>query len=202
MEGNMKRLFFLSMCVAIATALASCVTPPPHPSEPSDAVPLHLVIEQVEAALGEYQANRGVGDYALPRLSTAQFDFTVTTTTTVESTADLCIFKLGGSHENDLVNEVTYTYSVPKLQSKALIGGKLPSLKDQLAQAIQSAAKAVKTETTVGGLPFNKFAVTIQYGVVWNGKIGVGVPISLVTVGLSGEKNKNTVQSVTLVFEK
>jgi hypothetical protein len=118
----MKKLFCLPMCVAIATALASCVTPPPHPSEPSDAVPLHLVIEQVEAALGEYQANRGVGDYALPRLSTAQFDFTVTTTTTVESTADLCIFKLGGSHENDLVNEVTYTYSVPKLQSKALIG--------------------------------------------------------------------------------
>ncbi len=214
----MKNLFFLLLCTAIASVSASCVTPslplsqhptsaqtPQPPKTPEDLAPLDLVIAQVKAALAEYQANLGGGADALPPLSTAEFDFKATTATTTELAVNLFIFKLGGSHEDDVVNDVTYTYSVPKPKpprGKALSIEKPPLLKDALAQAIQSAAKAVKTAGTVGELPFNKLTVNIQYGVKWDGTIGANAPISLVTVGLSGEKNKNTVQSVTLVFEK
>jgi hypothetical protein len=61
---------------------------------------------------------------------------------------------------------------------------------------------AVKSAGSLGPLGFSQLTVTIQYGVKWDGNLGANVPISFVTVGLSGDKNKNTVQSVKLVFGK
>lgn len=174
------------------------------PLAPQDAAPLNLVIAQVKAALAEYQQNLGGGADALPALSSAEFDFKATTATTGGITVNLFIFKLGGSHETDVVNDVTYTYSVPKppatVPTKANPNRKPPLLKDALAQTIQSAAAAIKTSGNLGKLSFTKLTVNLQYGVKWDGNIGANVPISFVTVGLSGDKNKNTVQSVKLVF--
>jgi hypothetical protein len=187
---------------------SSSPQPPQAAPPPKDAVPLELVVAQVKDALQEYQTNLGGGSDALPPLSSAEFDFKTTTATTIGLTISLFIFKIGGSHEKDVVNDVTYTYSVPKppaaLRSakKSLRADKKPSpqLKDQLVQTIRSAAAAIKTAGTVGKLPFSKLSVTIQYGVKWDGTAGATAPIQLVTLGITGEKSKNTVQSVKLVF--
>lgn len=64
-----------------------------------------------------------------------------------------------------------------------------PQLKDQLAMTIQGAAAAVKAAGTLGNLSFAKLVVNIEYSVKWDGDIG-----------LTGDKNKNTVQSVELTF--
>lgn len=186
------------------SSTSSGPTPPAAPPPP-DAVPLELVIAQVKEALQEYQTNLGGGADALPPLSSAEFDFKTTTATTIGLSISLFIFKIGGSHEKDVVNDVTFTYSVPKPppDKKGLgVAKKKPSveLKDQLAQTIRTAAAAVKTAGTVGKLPFSKLSVNIQYGVKWDGSAGASVPIQLVTIGISGEKSKNTVQSVKLVF--
>lgn len=191
----MQKCFVLLVCFVSLSAFGQ-TSPPP------DAAPLNLVIAQVKGALAEYQNNRGGGADALPALSSAEFDFKATTATTVGLTVNLFIFKLGGSHENDVVNDVTYTYSVPKPPTTASLQSnkKPPLLKDALAQTIQSAAAAIKTSGTLGKLTFTKLTVNLQYGVKWDGNIGANVPISFVTIGLSGDKNKNTVQSVKLVF--
>ena len=59
---------------------------------------------------------------------------------------------------------------------------------------------AVKTSGKLGNLSFTKLTIDVQYGVKWDGSAGVNAPISLVTIGLNGEKSKNTVQSVKLTF--
>jgi hypothetical protein len=172
-------------------------------AKPDEVAPLDIVINQVKAALDEYQKNRGAGGDSLPALSSAEFDFKTTTATTFGATVNLFIFKLGGSHESDVVNDVTYTYAVPKPPpppTGLTSNKKPPSLKDALAQTIQSAALAVKTSGNLGKLSFNKLTVNISYGVKWDGNIGANIPIQFVTVGLNADKNKNTVQSVKLVF--
>lgn len=204
----MKKWVVLMVCLISPTTLgqtsqASAQSPAAPVASPADTAPLSLVIAQVKAALDEYQKNLGSGADALPPLSSAEFEFKTTTATIEGLTINLFIFKLGGSHESDVINDVTYAYSVPK-PPKPPVGllskRKPPLLQDALAQTIQSAATAIKTSGTVGKLTFSKLTVNLQYGVKWDGNIAANVPIQLVTIGLSGEKNKNTVQSVKLVF--
>jgi hypothetical protein len=168
------------------------------------ASPLSLIIPKVKEALDLYQHNLGSGPDALPPLSSAEFDFKTTTAKTVGLTVNLFIFKLGGSHERDDVNETTFTYSIPPPAPSAQVQSpkKPPTLQEQLAYTIQAAALAVKESKKLGPLSFTKFVVTIQFGVKWDGSAGVNVPISFVTVGLSGDISKNTVQSIKLTFGK
>lgn len=205
--GKMTKWLLVFACVIPLNSFPQTSTPaatPPLPAaSPTDAAPLDLIIPQVKAALDLYQKNVGSGPDALPPLASAEFDFKTTTAKVQGLTINLLIFKLGGSHEKDVVNDVTFTYAVPPppkpvagLQSKK----KPPTLTEQLANTIQNAAEAVKASKQFGKLTFSKFTVNVQYGVKWDGSIGVNVPISLVTLGLSADVNKNTVQSVKLVF--
>lgn len=171
---------------------------------PKDVVPLDQVIKQVQAALDEYQSNLGQGKSSLPPLSSAEFDFKTTTGTTVSGGITLLIFKFGVSHENDTVNDVTYTYA-PK---QPHIGGAElqsneppPTLKDILAKTVQEAAKTVTASTTAAGLPFNKLVVNLQYGVTWDINASGSPQISFVTVNLGAERKKNTIQSVKLTWQ-
>jgi hypothetical protein len=173
---------------------------------PTEAAPLELVVSQVKEALLQYQSSLGSGPDSLPPLSKAEFNFKTTTATTANGSINLFVFKIGGSHENDVVNDVTYVYAVPKPKKSEAQAARAPGkkksvdFKTALVETIQSAARAVKTTTSLGKLPFSQLAVNLQYGVKWDGNIGVNVPIHLVTVGLGGDKSKNTIQSVKLTF--
>ena len=171
---------------------------------PADAGPLDLVIPQVKAALDQYQQSLGSGPDSLPPLTSAEFDFKTSTATTVGGSINFFIFKIGGSHEKDVCNDVTFKYSVPPPPKGLTSHAKPnpPTLTEDLLSTIQAAALAVKSAGSLGPLGFSQLTVTIQYGVKWDGNLGANVPISFVTVGLSGDKNKNTVQSVKLVFGK
>jgi hypothetical protein len=180
---------------------STTVAPPPLPNvSPADAAPLDLIISQVKAALDLYQQNVGSTPDALPPLTSAEFDFKTTTAKVEGFTINLLIFKIGGSHEKDVVNDVTFTYAVPAPTAGLRTRKKPPMLTEQLANTIQNAAVSVKACKQFGKLSFTKFTVNVQYGVKWDGNIGANVPISLVTLGLSADVNKNTVQSVKLVF--
>jgi len=204
----MRKWFIISLCLIPLNSFAQTAPPaPPQPLpvvSPQDASPLDLIIPKVKDALDLYQHNLGSGPDALPPLTSAEFDFKTTTAKVVGFSVNLLIFKIGGSHEKDDVNETTFTYSIPSPAPPAHLQSpkKPPTLTEQLAYTIQAAALAVKTSKQLGPLSFSKFVVTVQFGVKWDGNIGANVPISLVTVGLSGDISKNTVQSVKLTFGK
>jgi hypothetical protein len=167
---------------------------------PNNAAPLDLIISQVKAALDLYQQSAGNSPDALPPLTSAEFDFKTCTAAVEGFTINLLIFKIGGSHEKDVVNDVTFTYQVPGHSVGSLSMTKPPTLTEQLANTIQSAAASVKTCKEIGKLRFKQFTVNLQYSVKWEGNIGASVPISLVTLGPNADVNKNEVQSVKLVF--
>ena len=199
----MPTIIFRAVVCAIFLSASVFAKDPSSPA--TDQLPLDEVIKQVTAALQQYQDNRGSGaTYELPPLSTAEFDFKTTVAKTAGFTFSFLIFKFGTSHEKDVVNDVTYTYALPEpKKGSALQGSKPPpTLKDELAQAIQAAASAVKTSSTAAGLPFSKLTINLQYGVKWDVSGGASPVISLVTVGLNGDVNKNTIQSVKIVFGK
>jgi hypothetical protein len=168
----------------------------------ADVVPLDQVIKQVQSALDEYQNNLGQGKPALPPLSSAEFDFKTTTGTTVSGGITLFIFKFGVSREKDVVNDVTYTYAPKKPSHGAELESNEPppSLKDELARTIQSAAKTVANSMSAAGLPFDHLTVNLQFGVKWDVNAAGSPQVSFVTINLGGDKNKNDVQSVKLVF--
>ena len=190
--------------IAITALCASTSSKGANAPASGDMLPLADVIKEVTAALKEYQDNRGSGaSFELPPLSSAEFDFKTTVQTTVGVSFQLLIFKFGTSHERDVVNDVTYTYSLEPPKPSSLAAKKPPpSLKDQLAKTIQTAAAAVKTSSSAAGLPFSKLVVNVQYGVKWDIGADAKPVISLVTVDLNADVNKNTVQSVKLTFGK
>lgn len=203
----MKKILFLLVLSLSVTVLGqtetSKATAKLNRKTLESVVPLDQVIAEVQKALDKYQSNRGKGDFELPPLSSAEFDFKATTATIQGISVNLFIFKFGGSHERDAVNDVTYTYSLkpPEHPSTSLQSSTPPPrLSDKLAQMIQDAAKAVQGNGKVASLPFSKLTVNVQFGVTWDGKAEGDVPIYFVTVGLTGEAKSNSIQSVKLVF--
>jgi hypothetical protein len=181
--------------------LGACRPGPITKVTPSNGVPLDSVIKQVEEAVNQYQSSSE--PHSLPRLQSAEFSFKAVASTVKSSAINFFIFKFGGSHEKDLTHEVTFTYAVRR--PLELLKAQTPApttFKDDLVKMIQSGAQAVKKSETAMGLPFEKLTVNVEYGVKWEGNVEVNPVLSLVTVGVSGDKSKNTVQSIQLVFEK
>jgi hypothetical protein len=73
-------------------------------------------------------------------------------------------------------------------------------LEDQLYATIRGAAEQVAMAHAIDKVPFSSLEVTVQFCVRWDANGGANAPISLITVGLNGDKSRNTAQSVKLVF--
>jgi hypothetical protein len=195
-------LFFLS------TPLFGQKTPPPAPSQDAaeNTIPLARVVKQVTSAIEEYQSIREEGSDALPPLSSAEFDFKTITKKTEGLSLQILIFKIGGSHEKDVTSDLTFTYK-PAANAAApdIIKGHdhhppVVDLKDELLRTLLSAAEVIKDAGPVASLPINQLVVNLNFGVTWDGNGGVQAPISIVTIGLTGDYNKNSIQSVRLTF--
>lgn len=171
---------------------------------PNGTVDLHSVIVTVEAALNCYQDSVGTGPDALPKLQKAVFDFKTTTGKIGGINISFFIFALKASKENDVTNDVSFTYSVPSTkpsQGHALLKKVPPTpLADAIASDLQAAALAVKESTKLENATFNQLSVQLTFGVVYDGSVSINAPVPLVTLGGSGEYKKNEAQSVTLTF--
>src|SRR5208337_230218 len=167
-------------------------------NQPKDTADLPSVIATVRAALTCYQSISAT-DSGLPKLTSATFDFKVTTGKTVGPTISFWIFKFGGSHEKDTTSEISFTYSVPKPPAAAKVFQQPTpiDLYSGLVQYLQTAAVAAKQNATALGMPLSKVVLTVQFGVKNDFQGGVNVPIPLgIVVGASGDYNKNNIQTV------
>jgi hypothetical protein len=91
---------------------------------------------------------------------------------------------------------------LPKPKPPALQPHGVETLEDQLYATIRGAAEQIQMARKIGNVPFASLNVTVQFCVKWDANAGANAPISLITVGLNGDKNRNTTQSVKLVFEQ
>jgi hypothetical protein len=158
-------------------------------------------MKEVKKAVDQYQESLGGGAAALPPLQSAEFDFKVVTEKTASGSISFFIFSFGGSTSDNTVNDVAYTYELPKPGAKAL-SEEPPILTETLARTIQEAARAVKESGTLGDLKFTKLVVDIQFGVKWTVDAAGNFTYQFVTLKLGGQKSQNTVQSVKLTFKE
>jgi hypothetical protein len=197
----MCRLLFAMLLLGAVPAVADTCSAPGAAGQ-KDAVPLCAVVTQVTSALARYQSSLGSGANALPPLSQAEFDFKTAAVTTTGAKISLFVFTIGGSHEKDVTNDVTFTYALPKPKPGALAPRTPVTLEDQLYATIRGAAEQVQMANKIGDVPFSSLVITVQFCVKWDGNAGVNAPISLITVGLNGDKSRNTTQSVKLTFAR
>lgn len=171
-------------------------------SNNANTADLNTVIHAVQSALDTYQRTSSAN--SLPPLKSAEFDFKTIVATSVTGKITLFIVTLGGTHEKDLVSDVTFLYAVPSAKSFAAHGAKKGqvSLQDQLVQTIRSAAEALKNAESFGNLPLDSLAVTVQYCVKNDVNGGGTVTAPFVTANIGADKNRSTVQSVRLVFSR
>jgi hypothetical protein len=225
MEGfrNIALLLILGARVAAgadssnATNAAShCPTPTvtPNPdlvgaTAPPKSADLNSVVTTIESALQCYQDNRGGGSDALPPLIQADFDFKTTTAKTGGLSISFFIFKLSGTHEKDVTNDITFSYKVKVLTPPGTKGPGFTSknqppllLSDALVADMQGIATAIKSRGQAAGLPLDQAKIMMQFGVVNDGNITINAPVQLVTIGGSGDYKKTEIQSVTLTFGK
>ena len=193
-----RLLFAMLLLGAMPAAADTC--PAPGTTGQKDAVPLCTVVSQVTSALTRYQSSLGSGTSALPPLSKAEFDFKTAAVTTVGAKISLFVFTIGGSHEKDVTNDITFTYALPKPKPGVVAPRTTVTLEDQLYSTIRGAAEQVQMVQKVGNVPFTSLEINLQFCVKWDGNAGVNAPISLITVGLNGDKSRNTTQSVKLTF--
>jgi hypothetical protein len=170
------------------------------------AVPLPEVIAQVQKAIQCYQEDRPSELNALPDLESAELDFKVVNDLKLGGTLSVLVLKVGATAVNETTDDVTYKYGLapPKSSDKGPFSASTSNsaliFEDQLANTIVQAAAAIKDNEKLDKLCFQQLTVTLQYAVQLEGSLGSTFPIQLVTVGLSAERDHNTLQSVKLVF--
>jgi hypothetical protein len=205
----MRKPAFIALLLFMALAPRAFSQTPAPP--PPDTFPLDEVIAQVNLAFNDYQTfvdspeNQKVpAAKRLPHLKSAEFDFKTTIDTSVGPTFSFLVFTIGGTRSTENVNDVTFHYQVPPAVSEAseasFLHGKPPRLlREDLTKTIKAAAATLQNAPEVKNLPFQQLTITISYGVKWDVKAGVTVPM-LVTTGFNFEKSRNAVQSVKLVY--
>jgi hypothetical protein len=193
---------FSQMPLATAKPIHNRYSPTPTPQSTQPSRPaLGDVIQEVKKAVDKYQESLGGGAAALPPLLSAEFDFKVATEKNIRGGISLFIISFGASTGDTTVNDVTYTYELPKPSLKAL-SEKPSELTESLARTIQDAAREVKESGAIENLKFTKLVVEIQYGVKWTREIDGSFTYQFVTLKLGAGQSKNTVQSVKLTFKK
>ena len=170
----------------------------------SDYAPLDSIIVQVDSALADYQ--RAVASSSsLPPLKSADFDFKTTVVRTAGFSISLWIITIGSTQTFTAVNDVEFTYEVPKPPSpsgKLLAHPTPPTVREQLVNTILGAAKAVASAQTVDNVPFKQLTVSLQYGVKREVN-GEGKPtFSIVTLDAKAAKSKDSIQTLKLTFAK
>ncbi|HXQ25077.1 MAG TPA: hypothetical protein VN822_01600 [Candidatus Acidoferrales bacterium] len=177
-------------------------------NQPAGTADLPTVVQMVDQALKCYQALSKEMDplqpKGLPKISSAVLDFKTTTGKTVGFSFSIFVFKVGASRENDVTDDLSFTYSVPKqVALPAVKGLAKPAPVDlfkELVKEVAAAASAAQAQSTALGMPLSKVAITVAYGIKFDANASLNAPISLVTIGANGDYNKNNTQTITLTF--
>jgi len=180
------------------------------PKQEEPTVKLANIVQAVELVVDAYNSRDDVTGAngvtkTMPPLATADFDFKTVVDLKGGPSVNFLIFKLGYTHEKQTTNDVMFEYTPQKLKPGGHLGFLPPTdLKDQLTKAIEQAANEIKgeqaTDTSPLPLQFSSLSITLAFQVTNDYQGGLTIPIHLVTVGGTLDKNTAATQSVKLTF--
>lgn len=215
----MKSLVLLLSLAFAAEALAveTCSLPPKRNKD--TPIPLCFAKQRIKAILSEYNSDPGTVGNGLPPLRKAELNFKIVKSTKVGLTVSVLVFTIGGSHQNDATKEVTDSWSVPQAPLNkgftsessyiAWLGERQKkkraadvSFANEFRAFINAIAKQEKDAMSDPEDEQHTVTVAESFGVQWNFKAGATIPIQLVTVGATIEKNRADTQGVKLTFSK
>jgi len=191
------------ICSSASAFPQDCPSPAAAYKEDKTVVPLCLVTATIKETLDKYNSDPVEGKTPLPTLTSAEFGFKTTRTTNGGFSLNLFIFNIGTTVQSDSSEEATFAYSKPKPgQTLGFHPKKEPhNFSDELLSLLKTSAKQVKSAQTFGDLPLSSLTLSLSFGVTWDVKAGVQVPIvALVTVNPSFDRKKADVQTVKLVY--
>jgi hypothetical protein len=196
------KLILSVICLLFTAPLFAqdCPIPEKSKTKKTDPIPLCLVAQKIKQALDDYNTD--------PRksleLSKAEFDFKTVRSTSGGLKFSILVFTFGATRQVDSTDDVTFSYEVPV---KALTASEFTAqiekghdFSRELINTIKAAAEQLKATQTVGKAKFKTLTINLAYGVKWDFSAGVTVPISIVTIGGTFDRNKTKTQSVKLTF--
>src|SRR5271163_1967053 len=131
--------------------------------QPAGTADLARVVQLVDHALKCYQALSKDLDplqpKGLPKISSATMDFKATTGKSVGFSLSIFVFKVGASREKDVTDDISFTYSVPKVVApgpKSLTKAAPADLFAELVKEVAAAASAAQAQSTALGMPLSK----------------------------------------------
>jgi hypothetical protein len=197
----MRTLLLFAM-LSIITFQLSAVAKPKCEKDVKGCVPIEQVMNAVITSLDEYQLKAQDSKGALPKLVSAVFDFKTVVDTKGGGGVQVFVFKIGASLDKQQTTDLTFTYKpkAAKPPSKNVYARTLP---DQLMETIEAAGNIVKSNppaTHVGDLEISEVDVLVSFGVSKDFNGGITLPINIVTVTASLDRNSNAVQQVKLTF--
>ena len=182
--AQQKAIVTEDVCSAPKPAVATSSKSDTVNAQPAGTVDLAAVVQLVDHALKCYQALSKDLDplqpKGLPKISSAIMDFKTTTGKTVGFSFSIFIFKIGASREKDVTDDVSFTYSVPKVvapQPKGFVKPAPADLFKELVKEVAAAASAAQAQSTALGLPLSRVQIQISYGIKFDGSVGVNVVV-------------------------
>ena len=90
----------------------------------------------------------------VPRLSSAVIVFKTTCGETVAFTFPIFVFKMGASREKDVTDDLSFTYSVPRLLAvTSYLRGQRPSPAPLYAELVKEGQAAARAQSTALCMP-------------------------------------------------
>jgi hypothetical protein len=182
-----------------------CPIPVKTKTKIDDPVPLCLVAFKIKKALDDYNNDPTTQKDPALKLSKAEFDFKTVRSKNGGLKFSILVLNVGATRQVDSTDDVTFSYEVPSKSKSITDEGFLsesanPDFSKQLIDTIKEAANQLQTTKAIGEAKFKTLTINLAYGVKWDFAAGVTIPIQLVTIGGSFDRNKTSTQSVKLTF--
>jgi hypothetical protein len=205
-----RRFFSIVGLIVTVALITGCALTPfgRNAISEGDKVKLSSVIHEAKLAIDDYQNTKrlagGDGERSLLPLKSAEFTFKTEVSASAGGDVELYVFALGASVERRLVNEMTFTYTVPPPSPlprvMSVLGAARKDVRQDLTDAIAALARAVQGEGTMGPLQYSGLTINLSYGVTTAASGGVKVPFQFVTAGVNAKGSRNAVQTIKLTF--
>jgi hypothetical protein len=215
-----KILAMLALGVILATPTFGA-TPCPVQAKKNKNMPIPLCFarQRVKEILAEYNSDPSTVNNGLPPLRKAELSFKTVTTKKLGFTVSVLVFTVGGTHQNDATREILDSWDVPQAPpnvgftsdssyiawlSRKQKAEKIkdPSLAKDLRAFIQQVAEQEKPGEPGGDNEQHTVVLTQTFGVQWDFNVGAKIPIQLVPLGPTFDRNRADTQSIKLTFSK